>query len=109
MNTPKKIHVTSAQYECPMCPTIIKGETEDGCTVYARYRWGHLSVRVDSRNPAPHSGAAGASIMERQLDPEGLDGWLDYEELRAITANLIIWPAELTPRTYDETNPATTL
>ena len=102
MNPPEKIIVTIAHYECCMCPTIITGTTDDGTTVYVRYRWGRLSVRVDTRDPVPQGGAAGVWIIENQLVPEGLDGCLSYDELRELTADLIEWPDELTPRIYDE-------
>ncbi len=101
MNPLKKIIVTICHYGCCMCPTIILGKTTDGWTVYARYRWGHLSVRVDPRDPTPHGGADGAWIMEKQLDPEGLDGCLDYDELREITADIIEWPSGISPGSFD--------
>lgn len=50
MTAPRKITVTTAQYECLMCPTIISGKTEEGWTVYARYRWGLLSVRLERKH-----------------------------------------------------------
>jgi hypothetical protein len=98
----QKIKIITAQVACPMCPTTITGRTADGLTVYARYRWGHLSVRVDPRDPAPHGGAGGVWILERQIDPEGLDGWMEYEELKEYTSEIIEWPEELTPRTFDD-------
>ena len=85
-----------------MCPTTITGRTGDGMTVYARYRWGHLSVRVDSRDPAPHGGAGGAWIFEKQIDPEGLDGCMSYDELKQHTAEIVEWPAELTAYRFDD-------
>lgn len=74
MSTPEKIIVTEATIESRFCPTIISGKTQDGGTVYVRYRWGHLTVRVDPRDPAPLGGAGGEWILEQQLDPEGLGG-----------------------------------
>jgi hypothetical protein len=85
-----------------MCPTTIIGRTANGETVYTRYRWGHLSVRVDSRDPAPHGGAGGAWIFEKQIDQEGLDGCMEYEELKQHTVDIVEWPAELTPRRFDD-------
>lgn len=99
---PEKITVTEAHMECWMCPTIIVGTTANDWTIYARYRWGHLSVRLDPREPAPFSGALGYWIYEAQLDPNGLDGYISYEYLRELTADIIDWPPELTPRTYDD-------
>lgn len=98
----KKITVISAQMDCLMCPTIFIGKTTEAWTVYARYRWGQLSVRLDPRDPAPNDGAAGRWILEIQLDPNGLDGCISYDTLREITSELVEWPAELTQKNYDE-------
>lgn len=102
MSQTHKITVATASMECCMCPTIVTGRTADGLTVYARYRWGKLSVRVDSRDPAPDGGAGGVWILERQIDPEGLDGAMDFDELKIHTAESIEWPDEITPLTFDE-------
>lgn len=85
-----------------MCPTLIAGTTTEGETVYARYRWGRLTVRLDPHHPAPHGGAAGVWIMVKQLDPEGLAGCISYEEIREITDEIIAWPDEITPKIYDD-------
>jgi hypothetical protein len=107
MNPPGKIKIVTATLECCMCPTIVIGTTDDGWAVYCRYRWGMLSIRLDPRNPPPRSGAAGQWIMVKQLDPAGLNGCLDYEEIRELTADIIEWPAELTPLTYEGTDATT--
>jgi hypothetical protein len=102
MSHPAKIIVTTAHQECCMCPTVIVGRTLDSATVYVRYRWGRLTVRLDLRDPAPHGGAAGVWIMFKQLDPEGLAGCLDYDEIRELTADIIDWPPELSPQIFDD-------
>lgn len=102
MTQPGKITVVCATLEFPLCPTVFSGRTADGSTVYCRYRWGRLSVRLDHRKPAPCDGAEGRRIYERKIDPNGLDGQLSYDDLRQHTAELLDWPAELTPKTYDE-------
>jgi len=73
----QKIKVIVAQIECWMCPRTITGRTDDGWTIYARYRWGNLSVRIDPRDPPSDGGASGRWIMDKQIDPEELDGWMD--------------------------------
>lgn len=104
MSQTEKITVTNAYMDCFMCPTTIIGRTFDGSTVYARYRWGHLSIRLDHRDPPPHGGASGKWIMEKQLDPTGLGGCLDYAELREITAHIVEWPDELSSPDENERN-----
>jgi hypothetical protein len=101
MNPPGKITVVSASRENLLCPTLIVGITDDGSTVYARYRFGRLSIRIDDRDPAPNGGAEGRRVYEEKLDPQGLDGCLDYAELRELTAGWIDWPDELIPRKID--------
>lgn len=107
MSQTEKIIVITAIMECCMCPTTFTGRTADGCTIYARYRWGILSVRIDPRDPAPHGGAGGVWILEKQLDEEGLDGWLEFDELREHTAEIIEWPDDLSPRPPDDSEPLT--
>lgn len=104
MTTPEKIKIVTATLDFPMCPTVIVGTTADGGTVYARFRWGRLSVRLDHRDPPVLGGAAGRWILDQQLDPTGLDGCMSYDELREQTSDLIEWPDELTPRIRDETD-----
>ena len=88
--------------EFPMCPAVYVGTTDDGGTVYARYRWGRLVIRLDHRDPPILGGAAGRWILDKQLDPDGLAGCISYEELRELTAELVEWPNELTPRKFDD-------
>lgn len=104
MNHRDKIIVTKATIEFPMCPTAVVGTTGHGATVRVRYRWGRLSIRVDTRNPAPNGGAEGYKIFERKVDPEGLAGWITYDEIREITADIITRPDQLSRKTYDESD-----
>lgn len=83
---------------------IITGKTDDDWTIYARYRWGQLSVRIDPRDPPPHGGAAGRWILEKEIDPDGLAGWLTYDELKKITAEIVEWPEALSTKIYDDTD-----
>ena len=88
------IRVIKAHLELFACPTTIIGLTDDGCTIYSRYRWGHLSVRIDPREDPPHGGAEGTWIYAEQIGAE-YDGCLGYENLVKHTKHLIEWPAEL--------------
>lgn len=88
------ITVVSAYYELFACPTIVVGKTDDGGTVYARYRWGCLSVRIDPRDDPPQGGAGGAWVFNRKYGNE-YDGCISYEELREITQGEIEWPDHL--------------
>ena len=74
------------------CPNTYTGKTDDGSTVYVRYRWGHLSVRVQPAGVDDGlDGAEGESILEVDFGGQ-YDGMLDYSDLRALTHGLIQWP-----------------
>lgn len=88
------IKVIKAHLELFACPTIIVAETDDGCTIYARYRWGHLSVRVDPRKDPPLGGAVGTWIFEKKIGGQ-YDGCLGFDTLVHHTKHLIIWPEQI--------------
>jgi hypothetical protein len=89
------IKIISAQCISVACPSTFTGTTAAGQTVYARYRCGHLSVRIDDAHEPRHGGAAGRSILEVTLGGE-YDGSLDYADLRQHTAGVVEWPDQLT-------------
>lgn len=105
MRKPHRIQVESAYVECPMCPTTIVGRAASGQTLYARYRFGVLSVRFDPRDPAPFNGAWGLVLMEAQLG-EADDSILEYEEIREHSKNVVTWPDELSERPEDTPDPS---
>ena len=88
------IKVVEAHCICCACPTLIVGTTDQGETVYARYRWGHLSVRIDPREDPRHDGADGEWIFSEQIGNE-FDGFLAYQKLCELTNGLIEWPNDL--------------
>lgn len=104
MNPPDKIKIVTATIESHVSPTVISGRTNDGGTICARYRWGRLVIRLDHRDPPILGGAAGRWILDKQLDPDALEGYIRYEEIRELTSELIDWPDQLTPRTYEESD-----
>lgn len=89
------IKIISAQCVCFACPTTYIGTTADGETIYARYRWGRLSVRIDISPDPEFGGAAGCEILAKTIGGE-FHGWLSYSELRQHTSSLVDWPDELT-------------
>ena len=77
---------------CCACPNTYSGKTADGLTVFARYRWGHLSVRVQPAGVDDGlDGAAGESSLEVNFGGQ-YDGMLEYSDLRVLTQDLIQWP-----------------
>jgi hypothetical protein len=77
------------------CPSQWEGILEDGRAVYARYRWGELSVGVgEGVNEAVRNGVSDQALY---ADPVGggLDGYMDFEELMAHLHGLLEFPATL--------------
>ena len=88
------IKVISAHCICFACPTTYTGVTDGGLTVYARYRWGRLSVRIDASPEPEFDGAAGGEILAKAIGDK-FDGMLSYAELRQQTDGVVEWPDEL--------------
>lgn len=81
-----KLKLVTLVQTCTACPSQWEGCLEDGRYIYARYRWGHLSVRA---GPTPDDAVFGEDeIFEGS--PEGadsFDGWMDTEQMLEL-ANL---------------------
>lgn len=96
---------------CESCPAQWEGKTDEGKMVYIRYRWGNLSVRISAEQSNDiYEAVGGIEIFNQQLN-DNLHGWLSYEELKTITADIIKFPpiaatTELTwtELTWDETH-----
>lgn len=78
------ITVTTIDSMGGACPFQIEGATSDGRSVYARYRWGRLTVRVGDETVYAHS-----------PDPTGWEGCLNGATVAALTKGVIEWPAEV--------------
>ena len=105
------IKVISAHCICFACPTTYTGKTDDGFTIYARYRWGRLSVRIDASPEPEFDGAAGGEILAKTIGGE-FHGMLSYAELRQHTDGVVEWPDEPTepaPRPNIESTDTLTL
>lgn len=83
------IRISTVNQTCERNPSQWEAVTEDGIHIYVRYRWGCLSIgsgktmddAVENKN----------NLFERPLG-DRLDGWLEYDKLREVTAGLIDWP-----------------
>jgi hypothetical protein len=67
----------------------MEGKTESGC-VYIRFRWGTLSVRT---GPTIDDAIAAPTIFEWH-DADDYGGFMEYDELRKITAEVLDLPDE---------------
>ncbi len=86
--------VVALKKTCTACPSQWEGTLEDGRVIYARYRWGELSVGVGGDiDEAVHNGWTDALHADQVGD--GLDGFMDFEELKANLYGLLEFPPDL--------------
>lgn len=77
------------------CPSQWEGVLKDGRIVYARYRWGELTVGVgDGVDEAVRNGVSDQAVYAGPVGHE-LDGYMDFEELKAHLHGLLEFPATL--------------
>jgi hypothetical protein len=87
--------VISLKKTCPACPSQWEGKLDDGRVVYARYRWGGLSVGVgEELEDAVDNGMSEGALFSENVG-DGLDGFMSFEELRAQLSGLLEFPADL--------------
>lgn len=80
---------------CLACPSQWEGTLADGRTVYARFRHGHLSVGIgETVSGAVENAMSDQALYEGEIG-DGLDGFMDFEELKAQLRGLIEFPADL--------------
>jgi hypothetical protein len=88
-----KIRVTEITQTCTACPSQWDGHTEDGYTIYVRFRHGYLSVRRSRKE----SRDVGEAVMGDEVfayNHPDADGFIDFEELKQITKGVIVWPGD---------------
>lgn len=77
------------------CPSQWEGTLEDERAVYARYRYGSLSVGVgDGIDQAVRSGSTDRALYAGCVGA-GLDGFMDFEELKVHLHGILVFPADL--------------
>lgn len=72
---------------CFACPAQWEGTAESGY-VYIRFRWGHLAVSFGS---TIENAIAGQILFEWD-DADDLNGFMEYDELKKITAGVLDLP-----------------
>jgi hypothetical protein len=94
--------VVALKKTCTACPAQWEGRLEDGRTLYARYRWGHLSVGIgDDIDEAIDNGLSEDALYADHVG-DGLDGFLGFEDLRAHLYGLAEFPEGLVVEGEDE-------
>ena len=77
------------------CPSQWEGTLEDERTIYARYRHGALSVGVGNNiHDAVHNGSTDQALYADYIG-DGLDGFMDFEELKVHLYGLLEFPTDL--------------
>lgn len=80
-----KLTVTRIGDQGTYCPTQWTGEDDQGRYVYARYRWGRLTVEADDE------------LVLSLGYGDGMSGVMSFDELKALTQGVIEWPEYETP------------
>ena len=87
--------VVALEKMCFACPAQWEGTLEDGRTVYARYRGGALSVGIGKDiDEAIDNGMSDQALYADQVG-YGLDGFMDFEELKTHLHGLLEFPVDL--------------
>jgi len=88
------IKIKRIKRTCFACTSQWNAWTEDGYTVYIRYRHGLLSVRESFlQTDNPEEAVSGRVIYEDYHGNEW-DGVMDYKELKELTKGLVEYPKE---------------
>ena len=79
MKEEKEIKVEKMKQTCSVCPSQWEIKISDGKMIYARYRWGYLSIRISpTKTDNIMEAVGGKEIYGKQLGG-GFDGALDEE------------------------------
>jgi hypothetical protein len=77
------------------CPSQWEAVLDDGRAVYARFRHGHLGVGTgETVERAVDNAMSDQALYEGKIG-EGLDGFMDFEELKARLRGLIEFQGDL--------------
>jgi hypothetical protein len=79
---------------CLACPSQWEGALDDGRAIYVRYRHGELSVGIGGDiDDAVRNGMSDQALYAADIG-DGLDGFMDVEELKAHLRGLLEFPAD---------------
>jgi hypothetical protein len=97
--------VLTLKKTCLACPSQWEGTLDDGRAVYARFRHGHLSVGIGkTADQAVNNAMSDQALYEGDIG-DGLDGFMDFEELKAHLRGLLEFPADLVVENEDPPPP----
>ena len=84
---PRPLIVTSIRSTGIACPWTLEGWTEDAFKISLRYRWGRLSIWLES----PDDESYFKTIFQAEYGGE-YSGSMDYWTLKDLTKGVIEWP-----------------
>ncbi len=97
--------VASLKRTCIACPSQWEGALDDGRVLYARYRWGELTVGLGERIDDAVKGSRSEDSLFLEHIGDGLDGFMSSEELRSHLHGLLEFPEELVVEDDDDWGP----
>ena len=90
-----RLEVIALKQTSIACPSQWEGTLEDGRAIYFRYRHGALSVGAGCDiDEAVRNSRSGDAVFEDYVG-DGLDGFMDLEELKCHLHGLLEFPARL--------------
>ncbi len=97
---PKQPHglprLVALKKTCTACPSQWEGSLEDGRAIYARYRHGELSVGVGNDIDEAVGNSRSDQALYADYAGDGLDGYMDLDELKVHLHGLLEFPTNLT-------------
>lgn len=90
-----RLRVVALKKTSLACPSQWEGTLEDGRAIYVRFRWGELSVGVGNHVDGAVRNATSDDAFYADPVSGGLDGYMDFEELKAHLHGLLDFPDAL--------------
>jgi hypothetical protein len=87
--------VVALRKTCIACPSQWEGALDDGRVIYVRYRHGRLSVGTGDDIDAAIRNASSDNALYADCVGDGLDGFMDFKELRTHLHGLLEFPTNL--------------
>jgi hypothetical protein len=87
--------VLALRRTCIACPSQWEGTLADGQVIYARFRHGYLSVGLGQEIAEAVDNSKPGLALYEDLVGDGLDGFMDFEELKGHLGGLLEFPAGL--------------
>jgi len=89
---------------CLACPSQWEGVLDDGRAIYVRYRHGELSVGIGGDiDDAVRNGMSDQALYAADIG-DGLDGFMDVEELKTRLHGLLKLPADFDAQSQSQSD-----